>query len=401
MNLPPLHPPIATEYQIQGDVVVANDVVMAPGVLLLAEPGSRIVIGAGVCFGMGVLLHARGGTIVVEAGATLGAGVLMVGQGTIGAQACVGTSTTVFEQSVPAGAIIAPGSVVSIHPQALVPGVEQAGRVATPSPVPPVPPGPRPAQPISTPVSPASALNQGFEVWDEPSPRSPAPPPAQPVPLGHPAMASPTAGEPAPGTAAARSGVSGDYSAWGEPSPTASAAHAQPSVDPWTSAADRGATAPPSPPPAAPNVDMGRSPEPFRSEPSPSGTAQAAAAQTRTPPPSPPVPGAAEPRAAANAPPPRISMPQGFQFYSPQQAQSPGDAAAPAQPPPHPSASSYTAGQPSPSTPPPGAADPPPPPEPPAPPEPPPKRPQNHRVYGRDYFLQMRWSMFPNHPPPA
>lgn len=97
---------------LSGDVQLAPDVVVGPGVLLLANPGSQIRIGSGVCLGMGVIIHAHGGAVVIETGAILGAGVLIVGTAHVGAQACVGSTTTVYNAAIPAGQMVAPGSLI-------------------------------------------------------------------------------------------------------------------------------------------------------------------------------------------------------------------------------------------------------------------------------------------------
>lgn len=97
---------------IDGEVSIDPSAVVASGVALIANPESRIVIGAGVCIGMGVVLHADRGTLKVEDGAILGAGVLMVGAGTIGARACVGPVSTVFNCSVDSEQVVAPGSLL-------------------------------------------------------------------------------------------------------------------------------------------------------------------------------------------------------------------------------------------------------------------------------------------------
>jgi len=97
---------------IDGEVSIDPSAVVASGVALIANPQSRIVIGAGVCIGMGVVLHADRGTLKVEDGAILGAGVLMVGAGTIGARACIGPVSTVFNCSVNSGQVVAPGSLL-------------------------------------------------------------------------------------------------------------------------------------------------------------------------------------------------------------------------------------------------------------------------------------------------
>lgn len=113
MHLPPLEPPISDRYFASGEVSIAADVVIAPGVLLIAEADSRIEIASGVCIGLGSVLHARGGAIVIQAGALLAAGVLIVGQSVVGRQACLGPSTTLMDVSIEAGGVTAPGSLLS------------------------------------------------------------------------------------------------------------------------------------------------------------------------------------------------------------------------------------------------------------------------------------------------
>lgn len=85
---------------ISGEVVVHPSAAIAPGVLLQADPGSRLTIAAGVCIGQGAVLHAHQGILAIEAGATLGSGVLIVGRGTIGSNSCVGAFTTVIDGSI-------------------------------------------------------------------------------------------------------------------------------------------------------------------------------------------------------------------------------------------------------------------------------------------------------------
>ena len=97
---------------IYGDVIIHPSAVLAPGIILQAATNSRIVIGAGVCLGMGSILQVSEGILEIEAGANLGAGFLMVGQGKIGANACIGAATTVFNYSVVPGQVIAPGSIL-------------------------------------------------------------------------------------------------------------------------------------------------------------------------------------------------------------------------------------------------------------------------------------------------
>lgn len=111
MSLPPFHPPRNLESYTRGDVTIHPSAAIAPGVLIQAEPDSRIIIKAGVCIGMGTVLHAYQGTLEIQESVNLGAGVLIIGHGTIGANACIGTSTTVFNSSVEPGQVLAPGSL--------------------------------------------------------------------------------------------------------------------------------------------------------------------------------------------------------------------------------------------------------------------------------------------------
>jgi carbon dioxide concentrating mechanism protein CcmN len=97
---------------ISGEVIVHPSAVIAPGVILQAATNSKIVIGPGVCIGMGSILQVNTGIIEIEAGVSLGAGFLMVGAGRIGVNACIGSATTVFNCSVEPGQVVAPGSVL-------------------------------------------------------------------------------------------------------------------------------------------------------------------------------------------------------------------------------------------------------------------------------------------------
>ena len=113
MYSPPVQlPPISTDhYFVSGDVIIHEGVAIAPGVLLQADPNSQIVIGVGVCLGIGCVIHAHRGNVAIGEGAIIGAGVLLVGQVTIGARACIGAATTVLDCEIAAGAMIAPGSL--------------------------------------------------------------------------------------------------------------------------------------------------------------------------------------------------------------------------------------------------------------------------------------------------
>lgn len=112
MHLPTLPWSSNSQVYVEGDVSIDASAAIAPGVILRADPDSQIVIAAGVCIGMGAVLHACGGTLEVEAGANLGAGVLIVGQSTIGANACIGAVTTIWNTSIEPWQVISAASVL-------------------------------------------------------------------------------------------------------------------------------------------------------------------------------------------------------------------------------------------------------------------------------------------------
>lgn len=107
-----VHPSNNFDTYISGEVTIDPSAAIAPGVLLQASPNSRIIIGAGACIGLGTILHAYEGTLEVEAGANLGAGVLVVGKGKIGANACIGSTTTILNRSIEARQVVAAGSLI-------------------------------------------------------------------------------------------------------------------------------------------------------------------------------------------------------------------------------------------------------------------------------------------------
>jgi len=156
MYLSPLQLSSNSQILMSGDVVVNEGAAIAPGVILQAEPGSRISIAAGACIGMGVILHAREGTLSIEAGVILGAGVLVVGAGTIGTSACIGAGTTLINpcidqmQIMPAGSLIgdtsrqAEASATAAAPTA-APTSPETPEATTPPVAPPIEP-PSPAQ---------------------------------------------------------------------------------------------------------------------------------------------------------------------------------------------------------------------------------------------------------------
>lgn len=102
-----------THYCVMGDVTVANSAVIAPGVVLQASPGSRIVVADGACLAGGVCIQARQGVLTIGAGANLGANVLIVGNGIVGENACISPGSTLMNPQVSASSLIPPGSLVT------------------------------------------------------------------------------------------------------------------------------------------------------------------------------------------------------------------------------------------------------------------------------------------------
>jgi carbon dioxide concentrating mechanism protein CcmN len=113
MHLPPVEPVSYSEIYVSGDVTIHESAVVAPGTILKAAPNSRIDIGAGVCIGMGAVLNACEGEIEVKTGAVLGSGVLVIGCVKIGDNACIGSSTTLFNVSIEKKVVIPAGTLMS------------------------------------------------------------------------------------------------------------------------------------------------------------------------------------------------------------------------------------------------------------------------------------------------
>jgi carbon dioxide concentrating mechanism protein CcmN len=112
MHLPTLQLSSNSHVYVEGDVSIDPSAAIASGVILRADQDSKIIIAAGVCIGMGSILHAYQGTLEVEAGANLGAGVLVVGKGKIGQNACIGTITTIWNDSIEPWQVVPAGSVI-------------------------------------------------------------------------------------------------------------------------------------------------------------------------------------------------------------------------------------------------------------------------------------------------
>ena len=106
MQLPPPQPIGNGHSMISGNVTIHPSVAIAPGVLLHADPGSELIIGAGVCIGAGAMLHAHGGTLELEVCVNLGSEVLVVGHGRIRANACIGSNATLINPDVSAASVV-------------------------------------------------------------------------------------------------------------------------------------------------------------------------------------------------------------------------------------------------------------------------------------------------------
>jgi carbon dioxide concentrating mechanism protein CcmN len=114
MLLQPLHSVNYSDFHVSGDVTIHPNVAIAPGVLIQADPDSQIIIESGTCIGMGTIIHASKGVIEIKSGVTIGTGVLIIGAVTIGANACVGSMTTVLNHIVPTLELILAGSLLGI-----------------------------------------------------------------------------------------------------------------------------------------------------------------------------------------------------------------------------------------------------------------------------------------------
>ncbi len=169
MYLSPLQLSSNSQILMSGDVVVNEGAAIAPGVILQADPGSRISIAAGACIGMGVILHAREGNLDIEAGVILGAGVLVVGAGTIGANACIGSAATLINPCIPQMQILPAGSLMGDSSREVA--AEATAEAETPSPT---------APSVDRPIEPPSDTAQTPPETPAEPPSDTAPPPTQP-----------------------------------------------------------------------------------------------------------------------------------------------------------------------------------------------------------------------------
>jgi carbon dioxide concentrating mechanism protein CcmN len=102
---------------------------------------------------MGTILTAYQGVIAIGAGAILGTGVLIVGQGQIGENACIGSTTTIFNASVAAMSIVPSGSLIGDTSRQITIDVE----AIAPEPEPPSLPKP---EPVVSQVSPVPTVEE-------------------------------------------------------------------------------------------------------------------------------------------------------------------------------------------------------------------------------------------------
>ncbi|WP_019498932.1 hypothetical protein [Pseudanabaena sp. PCC 6802] len=108
----PLQPISTSPACVSGDVAIDPSAAIAIGVLIQADPNSKIAIAAGVCIGMGSIVHAQNGTLEIGAGANLGAGVLILGQCHIAENTCIGSLSTILNSSTTPGQVIPPNSLL-------------------------------------------------------------------------------------------------------------------------------------------------------------------------------------------------------------------------------------------------------------------------------------------------
>ncbi|MBD1844708.1 carbon dioxide concentrating mechanism protein [Cyanobacteria bacterium FACHB-63] len=157
MQSPPLQlmPVSTTHYYVSGDVTVHPGAAIAPGVLLQANPGSRIVIHQSVCVGLGSVIQAHEGTIELGEGVIIGAGVLLIGGLMVGDRACVGAGTTVMNRSIASLSIVPPGSLLC----------EEARSAVVEAPTEEV------YEPGFCPPSPKQKVEEPEDVWQDPAPR--------------------------------------------------------------------------------------------------------------------------------------------------------------------------------------------------------------------------------------
>ncbi|MEL6380879.1 MAG: hypothetical protein AAFQ89_00090 [Cyanobacteria bacterium J06626_18] len=114
----------AATYYRGANVEVSPHAVVAAGVVLQATADSQVVVEAGVCIGMGVVIQAYGGKLMLSTGANIGQGTLLLGAGTIGPQACIGAESTLINPTIAANQVIPARSLLGDNSRSLKPGAE-------------------------------------------------------------------------------------------------------------------------------------------------------------------------------------------------------------------------------------------------------------------------------------
>lgn len=121
-------------YFVHGNVEIDPSVAIAPGSILEAEPGCRLIVATGVCLGTDVTLQARWGDLVIEPGVSLGSGVLVVGAGRIGHRSCIGSASTLINPQILPQTTLPPRSLVEVDRVGTngmaVPGTDRNGTEA-------------------------------------------------------------------------------------------------------------------------------------------------------------------------------------------------------------------------------------------------------------------------------
>lgn len=112
MSLPILQSITINKPQFRGDVIIDKSAIIADGVILNASQGTKIIIRAGVCLGMGTIITAYEGDIEIKENVILGSGTLIVGNCIIGAQASLGASVTVYNSNIESRSVIPAGTVI-------------------------------------------------------------------------------------------------------------------------------------------------------------------------------------------------------------------------------------------------------------------------------------------------
>ncbi|MBL1209928.1 hypothetical protein [Geminocystis sp. GBBB08] len=112
MSLPILQPSSKDTTQIRGDVTIDQSVIIAPGVILNATFGHKIILRQGVCVGMGTIITAYEGDIIIQENTILGSGTLILGNCTIGSQVSLGASVTVYHSNIEAMSVVPAGSII-------------------------------------------------------------------------------------------------------------------------------------------------------------------------------------------------------------------------------------------------------------------------------------------------